>query len=411
MIITQNSSLETVSSTGIANTNSGRSLIVRIGLFPIVLLAMLHLSGHAFSDDLIKQMRQQNASERAEAYLAEGKKALQTGDFIRAIRVLSAAIKRGAGPEAFRERGVAFYLDKKYSEAVTDLTRFLSSGSPAPADYTLRGDAFIAQQDYEKAIFDYQSAIQKDPLYTEAYLGRGLANTALEKYDCAIRDFQVVLETQPRNTEALINVGLACAYADLPTSARTFFSLARDIEPSTAGKQRIETLIASLPDKSTFEQHIGGLPGYLSASLSSTIDSQSLKKAPSATSRGLDGSSHIENDKRILGQLDLREVLNQAKSGSKNLAGMVAGNHMGFKWSLQFQSKGRFVSGVLKITAPSGHDETHTCNGTFDRGFVEASNQSGYRFHGRITENLRLLGVLTTNLGQSFSVDMQLEDR
>jgi len=386
-----------------------------------IVLQVLFVAERVFPQNPMERIRQERAAARAEAYLMEGKNELEQGRYVRAIRVLSEAIKKGAPVEAHKLRGLAHFRSGAYSEAVNDLSHVVNSGSSGPAGYVLRGDVFSAQRNYRMATSDYDTAIQQDPLFLDAYLGRGLAHLAAERYDQAMMDFQIVLRTDPRHVEALINMGIACMCADLPRSARSFFERALQTETATQWRARLQEWLVQLPDGSGFEEQVGGLAGYLSETQgtgqkpSVSAKTQALHSENTSTQggslRASEGSTSRERSQpKPPGIHDLKQAMDMAKQGTRNLSGSVAGHHMGFKWTLQFQSRGRHVSGLLKIVSPNGYEDTHVCKGTFDRGLVEASDQAGYRFQGRVTDTLKLIGVLTTNLGQSFSVNMQLEE-
>jgi tetratricopeptide (TPR) repeat protein len=388
----------------------------------VIVLQVFFITEGVFSQHAVERIRQERAAARADAYLAEGKHELEQGRYVRAIRVLSEAIKKGATVEAYKLRGLAYYRTGAYAEAVADLSKLVNSSTVGPSDYVLRGDVFSAQRNYRMAMSDYDTAIQRDPFFLDAYLGRGLAHLAAERYDLAMRDFQVVLRTDPRQAEALINMGIVCMSADLPRSARSFFERAMETDTTIPWRTRIQQWLAQLPDRSLLEEQVGGLDGYLSETARSggspgpPARDQSRLPAGDTPSKGVTArvseESTLRDQNRLQSPevLDLKQVMETAKQGLRNLSGTVAGHHMGFKWTLQFQSKGRHVSGLLKIVSPNGYEDTHLCKGTFDRGLVDASDQAGYRFQGRVTENLRLIGVITTNLGQSFSVNMPLQE-
>jgi tetratricopeptide (TPR) repeat protein len=372
---------------------------------------VLVTTGSSFSDEYIDKVRQQRAAVRAEAYISETKAALARGDYLKAIRVATAAIQNGAGIEAYRLRAQAHYHKKAYADATTDLTRVVSGGSTDPADRVFRGDVFNIRREYQKALDDYGVVIQNDPLFLESYKGRSTIYIALERYDLAMRDLQVVLRSEPSDPEALYNMGVACVLADLPSTARSYLESALKVETSDGWRRRVETLLAKLPENSMFEQKVGGLAGYLETSSQAGGGQKQpgSKTAPHAS--GAPDPPHVSaRESGAVDNFPLKKDLLASRPENSHLKGSLAGSHMGFQWTFKFDSKGRNVSGVLHIRGPAGIEETHLCSGTVDRGFVEMSDRTGYRFHGRITENLRLLGTLSTNRGQSFSVDVPLRE-
>ncbi len=58
-------------------------------------IMLVFAAGDAFSDEYVDRIRQQRAAARAQTYLVEAKSALQRGDYVKTIRVLSVAIRNG----------------------------------------------------------------------------------------------------------------------------------------------------------------------------------------------------------------------------------------------------------------------------------------------------------------------------
>jgi len=320
-------------------------------------------------------------------------------------------------------RGQAYCARGAYPEAITDLTSFLQFKPTDPSGYVLRGDVHIVNRNYQRALADYNTAVASDPLWIDAYKGRGIAYMALEKYGLALRDFQVGLQSNPADVEILTNMGIACMLADMPETAANFFRRALETQKGPERKRRLEEWLAQLPQKSDFEQQMGGLPGYVALSPANPEPVETARASIGAQSgQGTGGSHsnqanapdklHSQSARRPVpkGFIDLQKSYAAAQAGDKNLSGKLAGSYMGYKWTFSFETKGRHVSAVIRVHPPVGPEETHVCKGTFDSGLVDASDQTGYRFQGRVTEDLRVLGTLTTNHGQSFAVDMPLED-
>jgi|GEM_PF-859218 len=385
-------------------------------LWIAVLFFVFSLLPHlACSDEAIDRIRRDRATGRVEAYLEEGKQQLERGAHVRAIRLLSEAIKRGARPEAYQLRGQAYLAIGSYPEAIEDFTRFVQSGAGGTEALILRGDAHVTRGDFPNALIDYNAAIARDPLHMDAYLGRAIAYLSREKYAAAMNDLRTVLQTDAHNVEALTNMGVACMSVDLPEAARSYFRKALTVESSPRWKERIEDWLKASPVSSAFEQKVGGLSGYLSRELKGQPPGVALEQGQTPRTSSPQISRESASTKTLprtpsKNLVQLRNTLNMDAGDERQVSGKVTGSHMGFKWTLTFRAKGRRVLGTLRIIGPAGFDETHYCTGTYDRGLVDAGDRMGYRFQGRVTEDLRLVGTLTTNHGTSFGIDMDLEE-
>lgn len=379
----------------------------------VVLLSALY--SPVVANDTIERAQRDSATGRAEAFLDEGRLQLERGAYVRAVRVLSEAIKKGAGPEAYKFRGEAYLALGLHSEAIDDLTRYAQSGAGRVDGLILRGDARNERGDYSEAFTDFTAAIKQDPLRVDAYLGRALTLLAQEKYAAAMKDLQVVLEKDPNNVEALTNLGFACEAADLPGSAREYFQKVLEVETSLQWTERIDARLREAPESSAFERKIGGLSGFLSrVATARTAEDGSGQSDVAAGEKAVSHQQigRTRRDEQFLSKklLELRRTVDREADAEKPVFGKVSGSEMGFGWTFDFQVKGRQVTGTLRIVGPAGLDETHHCSGSYDRGFVDLSDRKGHRFQGRITEDLRLEGRLTTNYGTSYVVNVPLSE-
>jgi tetratricopeptide (TPR) repeat protein len=96
-------------------------------------------------------------------------------------------------PSAYYNRGLAYYNQQKYAQAIADYNKAIEL-DPNDADaYYNRGIAYADQQEYAQAIADYNKAIELDPKYAYAYYNRGIAYYNQQKYAQAIADFNKTL--------------------------------------------------------------------------------------------------------------------------------------------------------------------------------------------------------------------------
>ncbi|UCG08731.1 MAG: tetratricopeptide repeat protein [Desulfobacterales bacterium] len=92
-------------------------------------------------------------------------------------------------PEAYNNRGLAYYELKLYREAIKDYSQAIRMKSDYSAAYNNRGNAYYEMLKYELAEADFNKSIQLNPKYAMAYLNRGLVSYQLEKNVQACVDF------------------------------------------------------------------------------------------------------------------------------------------------------------------------------------------------------------------------------
>jgi len=93
-------------------------------------------------------------------------------------------------PEAYNNRGLAFYNLKRYQQAVKDYSQAIRMNPEDAIAFNNRGNAYYEMQKYEPARADYNDSISINPQYANAYLNRGLVYYQMDKNDQACMDFK-----------------------------------------------------------------------------------------------------------------------------------------------------------------------------------------------------------------------------
>jgi hypothetical protein len=93
-------------------------------------------------------------------------------------------------PEAYNNRGLAFYNLKRYQKAVKDYSQAIRMNPEDPIAYNNRGNSYYEMMKYEPAQSDYNKSITLNPQYANAYLNRGLVYYQMDKNDQACVDFK-----------------------------------------------------------------------------------------------------------------------------------------------------------------------------------------------------------------------------
>lgn len=372
-------------------------------------MAVFVMAYECLAIEAVDRFRMSRVKARAEAYVEEGRRDLERGAYMKAIRVLSVAISKGAGNEAYELRSRAYEAVGSKDLALKDLNRVIASRSTDPSGYVVRADAATSMNYHERAVSDYDRAIELDPFFIDAYLGRGAAFAAMEKYELSIRDFELALKIDQNNPEALYNMGIICVLAGLPEAGKDFINRALNQETSSADRDRLVSLLAESSPQSEYEKKKGGIKGVLAE----LAESESFKLTKSDNSESKRVSKLNSNDQAKLDghaksnrSAEARELL--AKIGKEDFSGTSFGNYMGLEWKASFRFSGNTVTGTLKIVTPSGKQEVHHGRGSFTDGVVEASDNLGFRFSGRVTDDFKLVGSMTTSDGKSVSIDIPL---
>ena len=374
-------------------------------------LTLTIMCPHAYAyDEALEAYKKSRVKDRGLAFLEEGRKEVERGAYFRAIRVLTTAIQKGAGPEAYELRYRAYEAMGSYKEAYSDLSSFMSSRPKDAELYMIRADMSVRQKDWMKALDDYNRTIDLDPFIVDAYLARGIASVAVERYESALADFEVALKIEPQNPEILYNAALASFAAGLPRIARSYADRAMRVELDQASRNHLREKYAKSPETSNYEEQAGNLKGLLSETVKlASIAPDTKPSNPSASVQDgpFKGLPKIEAPGMAGRPKDLKQILEMI--GRENFSGSWWGTYMGMSWTASFSFTGNSTSGVLRINTPSGKSETHYCRGAIDNGKVDASDQLGFRVAGRITDDLRFVGQISTPDNKSVSVDIPLQ--
>lgn len=108
---------------------------------------------------------------------------------------------------AFYNRGIAYYEEEQYQEAITDFNQALKLEPRSALAYFYRGVCQMELNEYREAIKSFALAISLDPRPSNALLNRGLCYQKIERYDKAILDYGQLLKIESANIAALTNRG------------------------------------------------------------------------------------------------------------------------------------------------------------------------------------------------------------
>jgi tetratricopeptide (TPR) repeat protein len=339
--------------------------------------------------DAVDLFRQRRVLNTGQAFLEEGKRELERGGYVRAIRVLSNAIAKGADPEALKLRGQAYEFLGESAKALSDYSSYIGARNADPDGYLLRGDAYNADNNYEKALADFTRAIELDPSSEDAYLGSGIAYLGLEQYELATKEFRNLLQHDPGNMDALTNLGLAYMLSGRQDEAKECFQRVLNEEKDSKWRARLASWMR-------------GPTGIEEAPVIAERPGPSGGDSKEAASRD---EEHLDS-RSIRALIHSRRAAAASGASPGGLSGTWEGQYMGSKLSLQFQQSGRAVNGTIRVQPAAGPENTLKFAGTFENGRVVASHASGCTFTGTLTDDRRIVGVLTTPDGARIQVDV-----
>lgn len=104
--------------------------------------------------------------------------------------------------QAYLGRGYAYFVSKRYKEAISDYNKFLSLPSTPKSKMQAlfnRGTCLMNLRNYPQAIVDFDLLIQTDQNYISAYLNRAFCLVKLGKAEQAAADYKRVLAVEPTN--------------------------------------------------------------------------------------------------------------------------------------------------------------------------------------------------------------------
>ena len=116
-------------------------------------------------------------------------------DANKALKYWNNAIRENPkSPEAYTNRGLAFYSLKRYQQSVKDYSQSIRMNPEDAIAYNNRGNAYYEMMKYEPAESDYNKSISLNPQYANAYMNRGLVYYQTDKPEQACADLKKACE-------------------------------------------------------------------------------------------------------------------------------------------------------------------------------------------------------------------------
>ncbi|UCD89932.1 MAG: tetratricopeptide repeat protein [Desulfobacterales bacterium] len=96
--------------------------------------------------------------------------------------------------EAYENRGMLYYFQRKFENAIQDFQTYLTLAPPKAETHRMLGTCYLKSKDYSSAIYHLTRAIDMDPDLASAYSARAEAYFLKGNYDITIFDATKAIE-------------------------------------------------------------------------------------------------------------------------------------------------------------------------------------------------------------------------
>lgn len=143
-----------------------------------------------------------------EDFYTRGNEKINKSEQQKVIQTYNRVISKNPGDiNAYINRGIAYYRQDQYNQAITNYTQALKINQNIHA-YINRGIAYHRVGKYELAIADYNKALSINSNSVDAYINRGITYRRQGKYKLAIADFNKAISIDANNGDAYYALGL-----------------------------------------------------------------------------------------------------------------------------------------------------------------------------------------------------------
>ncbi len=377
-------------------------------LCAIVCSALLFGAGGRLSaedDDPAQRFQADRKAGYGRLYLDQGRRALDRGSYLAAIRFLNQAAAKGGGPETFKLRAEARFLTGDAQAAVDDLRIYLRT-EPTDADArVLLGSALLFLNDTPAAADAFRRALDADPDSYGARVGLGSICVTLELYDLAVHHFLKAVENNPAAVEARRDLGLACLLAGRPDCALTHLRQAPARQSDPAERRNLERLIARARAASAETQPVEPDRAEVNRQIEARILDAALGDASPDRRERISTEAPTEAGRPERDSTPSESTAALKKRWNQSLSKSWETTYRGVRIRLRVRREGPRFYGVMTLDSPIGGEDVYHFSGTAKDGNIYAEHPDGHAFRGRLTDD-RLVGVVKTRDGRTIPIDM-----
>src|SRR4030042_2830704 len=135
------------------------------------------------------------------AQFMEGILFIQKGDLKKAHEIADDLKKHTNRPEGFRLKGILFFYEKKFDEAIAELQKSLKE-TPNISAYYFLGLSHYYKKELEQALSQFHKAIDFDPGFVRARLMVAVILLQKKRVDDALKQARWILQLDSENALA-----------------------------------------------------------------------------------------------------------------------------------------------------------------------------------------------------------------
>jgi tetratricopeptide (TPR) repeat protein len=136
------------------------------------------------------------------AYYDRGTAYLMLSKYSEAIMDFDKVLESSNYSEAYNNRGIAYKENGDYQAAIRDFSKVIELLSGSAEAYNNRADAYVMSGNYQKALEDLSRAIELNPKHVLTRINLCSLNNVMGNYQKALEECSMAIEIDPHNASA-----------------------------------------------------------------------------------------------------------------------------------------------------------------------------------------------------------------
>jgi tetratricopeptide (TPR) repeat protein len=176
-------------------------------------------------------------------------------------KVISEEDRKKKEHYAFLQKGIAFYNQKNYEEALVAFEQAIQLDPKGNFAWYCKGVALNNLGRHEEAIKTNETAIQLNPKDATAWHHKGVALSYLGRHEEAIKAYETAIQLDPKDAEAWHNKGSALSLLGRHEEALAAFKKVEELDPSDrdakSSREVLEEIIINKSRQGNFKSLLG----------------------------------------------------------------------------------------------------------------------------------------------------------